>query len=109
MVLADRLTVPDRTAALLFDMDGVLLDTLTIEYELVGELLNAHLGEDRAVPRSVVREAFPYDLLLAWRRILSESRLELPDQEIDELVAAHEHARLTAAVPPHEGSRPSWP
>ncbi len=103
MVLADRLTVPDRTAALLLDMDGVLLDTLTMEFELIGALLGERLGEDVSVPRTVVRRAFPYDLALAWRRILAELGLELPEEEIDGLVAAHEHARLTASVPTHEG------
>ena len=39
MLIANRLVVPDGTGALLWDMDGVLLDTLTMDYELVNHVL----------------------------------------------------------------------
>ena len=42
VLIANRLSVPDGAPALLWDMDGVLLDTLMVDFELVNRLLRAH-------------------------------------------------------------------
>jgi len=101
MLVADRLAVPDGTRALLCDMDGVLLDTLTMDYELVNELLSVHGAAE--VPRRVIQEYFPYDIPQFWRLLLDWTGLELPPGAVDELVRAHEKARESSAVTVHDG------
>jgi len=103
MVLADRLTVPDRTVALLFDMDGVLLDTLTMEYGLINDLLARHVARPVTASRALVRSVFPYDVPEAWRRMLSALGLDVPPEVVDRLVSGHEEARHTTRMPVHEG------
>jgi HAD superfamily hydrolase (TIGR01509 family) len=101
MLIADRLAVPDGTRALLWDMDGVLIDSLTMEYELVNELLSAHGAAE--VPRRVIREYFPYDLPQFWRLLLEWVGLQLPPDALDELVRGHVEARGSSAIAVHDG------
>jgi HAD superfamily hydrolase (TIGR01509 family) len=79
VIVASRLNVPDGTRALLFDLDGVIVDTLGLEYEVVNELLARHGLEP--VDREVIRVNFPYPIPESWRRILG-------DRADEELVAA---------------------
>jgi HAD superfamily hydrolase (TIGR01509 family) len=103
MILADRLTVPDGTAALLFDMDGVLLDTLAMDEELVNRLVGGHGHADVRVPRSVIRAHFPHHLPEFWQRVLSDVGLVLPDAEVATLVAEHERERRETSARVHDG------
>ena len=101
MLIADRLTVPDGTPALLWDMDGVLLDTLTMDCELVNQVLSAHAVPE--VPRRIIQEYFPYDIPQFWRLLLSRIGLEIPSDTFDELVREHEKARESSDIVVHEG------
>jgi HAD superfamily hydrolase (TIGR01509 family) len=97
--LAERLQVPDDARALLVDLDGVLLDTLTMEYELMGELLG------RPIERSVVRAAFPHPIPEAWRRILVAVGIDPDPALIAKLGAELEAERGRRAFTVHEGIR----
>src|ERR1022692_1170727 len=101
MLIADRLAVPDGTRALLWDMDGVLLDTLTMDCELVNRLLSAHATAE--VPRRIIQEYFPYDIPQFWRLLLSRIGLEIPPGAFDELVREHEKARESSDIAVHDG------
>ncbi len=103
MLIADRLVVPDGTDALLWDMDGVLIDTLTMDYELVNRLLRVHVPGAGDVPRHVVRDYFPYDIPDFWRLLCGRMSLEVTQDTLDELVRGHEKERESAEVTVHEG------
>jgi HAD superfamily hydrolase (TIGR01509 family) len=101
VLIANRLTVPDGTPALLWDMDGVLLDTLTMDYELVNRILSSHTAPE--VPRETIQEFFPYDIPEFWRRLLKSVGLEVSPNTFDEMVREHEKARESADIVIHEG------
>ncbi len=103
MLLADRLDVPEDAQALLWDMDGVLLDTLTMDGELVNQLLAAALAEATDVPKTIVRAYFPYAVADFWRLVLGEMGISLPPETVSELVQAHEKARDGASAIVHDG------
>ncbi|MBV9012910.1 MAG: HAD family phosphatase [Pseudonocardiales bacterium] len=103
MLLADRLDIPDGTAALLFDLDGVLLDSLSCDYEIVSELLCEELSSVGEVPRSVIRENFPYAVPDFWRRISDACALGLTPEAISRCAEKHESRRRVAAMAPHRG------
>ncbi len=103
MLIADRLTVPEGTGALLWDMDGVLLDTLTMDYELVNRLLSTHAAPVGEVPRQVIQEYFPYDIPDFWRLLLDKIGLKLSQETLDQLVLKHEKAREFCQVAVHDG------
>lgn len=105
MLIADRLAVPEGTGALLWDMDGVLLDTLTMDYDIVNKLLADHPGVQTAaeVPRSIVRAYFPYDVADFWPLVLAATGRQLPEATVDELICAHRTARAGSVAPVHSG------
>jgi len=97
MLLADRLTVPDGTKALLPDLDGVLLDMLGVSYEVVNRLVRTHLSSNVEVPGSVIRANFAYDIPLFWQRILLSVGAEFDQEKVDQLTAEYEEARLNSS------------
>lgn len=101
MLLADGLVVPDGTRALLLDMDGVLIDTLAMDYELVDALLRPHA--DVSIPRETIRRYFPYALPDFWRLITESVGLDLPDQALADIVARHEKERRLVVPVVHRG------
>jgi len=101
VLIANRLSVPDGTPALLWDMDGVLLDTLTMDFELVNQALRAHAVPE--VSRQTIREYFPYDIPQFWRLLIDRVGLEVPPDVINELVREHEKGRESADIVIHDG------
>jgi HAD superfamily hydrolase (TIGR01509 family) len=103
MLLAGRLEIPEGTAALLFDLDGVLLDSLSLDYEIVGKLLQEELGSVVEVPQAVIRENFPYAIPDFWRKISDTCALGLTPEAISRLTEKHESHRRVATIAIHNG------
>lgn len=103
MLLAGRLDVPDGTAALLFDLDGVLLDSLSFDYEIVDTLLREECDFRVEVPRSVIRENFPLAIPDFWREISAACALGLTTEAISRLTEKHESHRRVATMAIHDG------
>jgi HAD superfamily hydrolase (TIGR01509 family) len=107
MLLANRLSIPSNAAAILWDMDGVVLDTLTFDYEICNKLLESHAGVGAQVSRAQIRAFFPYDLAEFWKRILEACRPELSADKraglIAELVKVHVAAREATTFKPNPG------
>ena len=101
MILASRLSLPEGTKALLVDMDGVILDTLTFEYDVVNELLARH--GIAPVDREVVRVNFPYPIPESWARILTAAGREPDDALVAELTDELVRARGERPLAVHEG------
>jgi HAD superfamily hydrolase (TIGR01509 family) len=101
VILTSRVNMPDDAAALLWDLDGVILDTLSLEYEVVNEMLARHgVGP---VERDVVRRNFPYPIPDAWRGILTAAGREPDDGLVAELTAELERERSQRPTPVHDG------
>ncbi|MBV8541021.1 MAG: HAD family phosphatase [Pseudonocardiales bacterium] len=103
MLLAGRLDVPEGAAALLFDLDGVLLDSLSVDYEIVGTLLQEEHGSVVEVPRSVIRENFPHAIPDFWRGVSDACALGLTPEVISRLAEKHESRRRVTAMTTHNG------
>ncbi|CAK0772540.1 conserved hypothetical protein [Gammaproteobacteria bacterium] len=105
MILANRITIPDNTRALLWDMDGVLIDSLLLDYEICGKILFSCTGIDVFIEHSLIKELFPFDLHEMWRQILE--KIDFVQKERDELIARlvkkHEAARQTAQFSVNSG------
>jgi HAD superfamily hydrolase (TIGR01509 family) len=95
MLLADRLSVPDRTGALLIDLDGVLLDTVNFEARLVDDLLQAHIPTAPRIPGEVFRAAFALPIPESWRFILRAMALPTADELVHRLTRDLDTARMT--------------
>lgn len=101
MLLSARIQLPQDTGALLWDMDGVLLDTLSLEYGLVQELLDAHTDAGRMprtpLARETVRGAFALSIPDFWRVILADRGVAADGALVDTLTAALERGRMEGA------------
>jgi HAD superfamily hydrolase (TIGR01509 family) len=74
VLIAERIRLPPEMRALLLDLDGVLLDTLSMELQIVDDVLRAAVGIETApVERETVRRAFPLPIPDSWRAILIAS------------------------------------
>lgn len=105
MVLSTRIRVPDTTGALLWDLDGVVLDTLTLEAGLVQELLHRHAPDAAPVDRETVRRAFPHPIPAFWRLILEAAAVEGTPALVAGLTADLEELRRTGGPAVLEGVR----
>ncbi|AGZ39940.1 HAD-superfamily hydrolase [Actinoplanes friuliensis DSM 7358] len=103
MWLADRFSIPAATRAILFDMDGVLIDSLSQDCEVVGELLAPFCGSHDQVPRTLIRRYFALALDDFWRVLGGELNLVLTDEDVELLVAKHELVRRQAKPIVHDG------
>jgi HAD superfamily hydrolase (TIGR01509 family) len=105
VVLAGRLAIPTRTRALLFDMDGVLIDSLTQDYQIAADLLTPYAGRPVEVPRELIQRWFALALDDFWAKITAEIGLALKPAELAEVVQRHTEVRLHAAPIVHDGVR----
>ncbi|WP_054811585.1 HAD family hydrolase [Nocardia arizonensis] len=103
MLLAGRLAIPEGIEALLFDLDGVIIDSLSLDYQVVGEMLRAELGETTEVPKSIIRTHFALSLPDFWRAISDSRGLGLSAEAVDRLVEAHEARRREITMTVHDG------
>jgi HAD superfamily hydrolase (TIGR01509 family) len=101
--LAERLTFPTNVVALLFDMDGVLIDTLAQDYALMRPLLAPYCDEDFTVPDNLVRKSFALSIDDFWPKLLADLGITLPPEALADLVERHERLREETAPTVHEG------
>jgi HAD superfamily hydrolase (TIGR01509 family) len=70
MTLKDRIYFPADTKAVLWDLDGVLLDTLTLDLRVCNELLKEYFGENVSITKDFIRSIFAYHIEKFWELIL---------------------------------------
>lgn len=72
MIIARSLHLPDNARAILWDMDGSLLDTLGLDVVLCNRLLQEKLDPSIVLDRDFIRSIFAYHPAEFWRRILAQ-------------------------------------
>lgn len=99
--IADRLWIPLDKQAILWDMDGVLIDSLSLDLTLCNQLLAPHFGPQVTVPKELVRSLFAYDSEKFWTCILDfvEKNYHLHDAHrvLKPILDHFDHARRTCA------------
>ncbi len=76
MLIAERLYIPEGTEAILWDMDGVLLDTLSLDLTLCNQLLGQHFGEHVTLTKVFIRSIFAHHPPEFWRLIFEFAKSE---------------------------------
>jgi HAD superfamily hydrolase (TIGR01509 family) len=103
--LDDRLLLPPDTAAILWDLDGTLVDSFGLDLEVCARILSTHARRAVTIPEPLLREGFALSGSDFWA-FLFES-LDL-DASAHALESAHHEwlaERLVRAFPIHEGIR----
>jgi HAD superfamily hydrolase (TIGR01509 family) len=96
-LIAERLWIPADTQAILWDMDGVLIDSLSLDLVVCNQFLQQHFGEHVTVSKAFIRSLFAYDPVKFWEIILTfvGETYHIPEAmaPLDKIVAAFHQAR----------------
>jgi HAD superfamily hydrolase (TIGR01509 family) len=101
--LDDRLFLPPATAAILWDLDGTLVDSLGLDLEICADILSAHAGRPLTIPEPVMREGFAMSGSDFWPFLFKSLDVKAPAGALE---AAHEEwlaERLVRGFPVNEG------
>jgi HAD superfamily hydrolase (TIGR01509 family) len=101
--LDDRLSLPADTAAILWDLDGTLVDSFSLDLEVCAHILSAHAERPIAIPEPVLRQGFALSGSDFWAFLFESLDVEAPAGALE---AAHHEwlaQRLARAFPIHEG------
>ena len=71
------MSIPETTKAILWDMDGVLIDSLGLDVRVVNELLEKYLGQRAGLSREYIASIFAYSIPEFWRLIFEKMSAEL--------------------------------
>ncbi|MBF0428197.1 MAG: HAD-IA family hydrolase [Magnetococcales bacterium] len=99
-LLANRLLLPSGIKAILWDMDGVLIDSLGLDIKVCNQLIGDLFGESVHIPDEFIRSIFALHPPAFWQRIfdyLRENHQVHCDSAVqDKMLQTYETLRLEA-------------
>ncbi|BAP57702.1 hypothetical protein THII_3405 [Thioploca ingrica] len=97
ILIAQRLWVPSDIQAILWDMDGVLIDSLSLDFTICNQLVKHHFGEQVSLSKAFICSIFAYDPVKFWELILNfiEMTYSIPEvmKPFDAILSAFNQAR----------------
>jgi HAD superfamily hydrolase (TIGR01509 family) len=105
MSLADRLFLPPDTAAILWDLDGTLVDSLQFDLMVCSRILSDHAGRAIEIPQPVLREGFALSGSDFWAFLFKSLDVHAPALALEAAHADWLAQRLEQAFPINEGIR----
>src|SRR5262249_32284453 len=103
--LDDRLFLPAGTRAILWDLDGTLVDSFALDLEVCARILSAHAGRAIEIPVPLLREGFALSGSDFWAFLFRSLDLRAPPGALDAAHADWLAQRLVQAFPVNEGIR----
>jgi HAD superfamily hydrolase (TIGR01509 family) len=103
IALDDRLFLPPGTAAILWDLDGTLVDSFQFDLDVCARILSTHARRPIHIPDALLREGFALSGTDFWRFLFASLDVHAPAGALE---AAHHDwlvQRLKQAFPIHEG------
>jgi HAD superfamily hydrolase (TIGR01509 family) len=101
--LDDRLFLPPETAAILWDLDGTLVDSFGLDLEVCARILSAHAGRAVTIPEPVLREGFAMSGSDFWRFLFESVDVAATAEALEAAHDAWLAQRLVRAFPVNEG------
>lgn len=99
------LELPDGVKAVLWDLDGVQIDSLEFDLKRCPAALSRQIGRQVEVPEAVIRKAFPLPHKLYWEAILEGVGISLSDDQFAALLEEYEVERGAYTYTLHKGVR----
>jgi HAD superfamily hydrolase (TIGR01509 family) len=107
MMLANRINLEDQIKAILWDMDGVLLDTLGLDVTVCNDLVQQYFGNRVVLSKEFIRSIFAYHPPEFWRMILTfvERHFEIPGalHFLEEILPKYNEIRNNTVFKPNPG------
>lgn len=103
--LDDRLFLPADAAAILWDLDGTLVDSLKFDLLVCARILSVHAGRTIDIPEALLREGFALSGSDFWSHLFRSLDVDAPAQALEAAHADWLAQRLVQAFPINEGVR----
>jgi HAD superfamily hydrolase (TIGR01509 family) len=107
MIINERLLIPRITKAILWDMDGVLLDTLGLDLSICNELINKYIEKHIILPKNFIRSIFAFHPPEFWSLIIkfieSEYNLHIKDDIYNQILNEYKKYRNDCIFDIHPG------
>lgn len=107
VLLANRLMIPKDVKAILWDMDGVLIDSLGLDLTLCSQLLSSHFQQTITLDADFIASLFAFDPRTFWEKILShvqsDYRIDDALTALESLLEVYETERREATFPVNPG------
>jgi len=107
MNLADRLFIPEDTEAILWDMDGVLIDSLSLDLTVCNKLLNKYIDKNINLSKQFIRSLFAYHPPEFWRliseHVQKEYRVSISSDDFDIILETYNEARNNSSFEVNPG------
>jgi HAD superfamily hydrolase (TIGR01509 family) len=103
--LDDRLFLPPGTAAILWDLDGTLVDSFQFDLTVCARILSEHAGRSIHIPDRLLREGFAMSGIDFWGFLFKSLDVHAPPQALEAAHADWLAQRLQQAFPINEGVR----
>lgn len=94
--IAERLLLPRSIKSVLWDMDGVLIDSIRLDFDICTELVRRFAKSEIDVPRQLIKDGFALSSEDFWVFILRRIGVSLRDDDFVNLLSEFEEARKTA-------------
>jgi HAD superfamily hydrolase (TIGR01509 family) len=78
--LADRLFLPSATQAILWDLDGTLVDSFRFDLRTCSKILTEHAGTQITIPEPLLREGFALSGVDFWRFLFDSLELSANEE-----------------------------
>jgi HAD superfamily hydrolase (TIGR01509 family) len=91
--LAGILQVPATIKAIIWDMDGVLVDTLSADHDLCVQAATKVLGSGDWITLEAVRRGFAFDPPTFWTELVKAAPRKVASQELTKLVEVYDDLR----------------
>ncbi|MEO5331177.1 MAG: HAD family phosphatase [Magnetococcus sp. YQC-5] len=99
--VAQRLLLPPGTKAILWDMDGVLIDSLGLDIKVCNQLIGDRFGSEIQIPNEFISSIFAFHPPAFWQHIFKYLKTHFQlicDSEIQEdVLRIYEQRRLETA------------
>jgi len=105
--IANLLELPSNIQAILWDMDGVLIDSLGLDVIICNKLVQKHIDSNITLSRDYIRSIFAYDvptfIKLILEKIQNEYKIPNALEYYDQILEEYNTARQSEPFPVNPG------
>ncbi len=99
MIDLTALRLPDGTQGLLWDMDGVLIDSIQLDFAVCAPLMSKYAGREVALSRDVIRRGFHLAIEDFFPYLAREAGIEIGADDMAKLITEYDQKRLRTDYP----------